>query len=183
MKLEMNRSLAPVFLSAVLALGGCASSVRHIDRVVPPAPDNHCWMTKERIAVEGEGDKEKVVGREITGATYSPECGDGEVEKARNDAKARVEQARVEAASNVLASGLTNINDPALLRKMYRLIVERLDNPATRESQQKALEKAGFSEAGVRAKAVRCRWARADEGASSKGASPSKGEALIFQCN
>jgi hypothetical protein len=154
--LRSRNIILPVFLAA--AVSGCAS-MKHVESVLPAAPDNGCWSTVERVSTKGEGEKQEVVGRQIVDRTYSPECGNQRVLTEQMKAAAEVARARVDANSMLLAQGLKTVTDKAVLNNLYRQIVGRLDseNPEIQTSQAAALEKVGVTQAFVRSQVVKCR--------------------------
>ena len=143
----------PWFLTATLTTG-CVS-VRHIEAV----SESNCWTTKERVSLKGEGEKEKVVEREILSSLYDERCGDRLLEKTRAQASASVERARIDAGSAFLTQIVSTTRDQKLLAEAFRRIAERLDSKDAdiRASQYEAMIKAGLNEDVVRTYEVKCK--------------------------
>ncbi len=141
---------APLVIAFAVLAGGCAARSAHVQDLTKI---DDCWKETERVRIRGEGDKAKVVGREVViPPQYDQTCADAKVAREQQQSDAAIAAARIDAESKVLtelviAKGLT----PQRKIQAFRDIATRLEDPSLKTSQEAANKKAGLSEDFIRA--------------------------------
>lgn len=124
--------LVNVFLTAMLALGGCVS-VRPAQTTILQKSNDPCLQAPEI-------------------------CADTQVNLALISAATEVAVVGIQQSSKLLVTVLTTSKDPVILARLHARILDRLDSsdPAVRKSQQDALGEAGLNEKDIRSKVIKC---------------------------